>query len=374
MKANIVILSNIEWGFLKQRHQFLAENLAENGYHVVFVESAAKRNITLADIPRIIKRLKKNFSEKKKPTKSGSYSGIHIVTPIVLPSTLKFFRVLNKLIFINKLGKKISSKFIANLPVKVIWYAPTSTTRDLLSYLKPVKNVYDCVSNFEAFKNMPNDTVAIENNLIKQADVVCVDCDFLLNKHKHKCRRIELIEPAVDFELFNAPFKVRVVSKQIKSIVYYGQLESISKNPDLLVYLSQNGYDITVIGTVVEGTKLAPSVTVKPPVPNDQLPHIIGKFDAVILPYNNSEFSNGVIPAKVFECFAVGLPIIASLSYNLNKYSHLFITGNTYEEILSNLKNYSAEKEYQRSADKLQIAKEHSWGKFTELFVNVLEN
>lgn len=373
MKANIVILSNIEWGFLKQRHQFLAENLSNSGYNVVFVESAAKRNITFSDIPRIITRLKKNL-KKAEPSIENADTDVAVVTPIVLPSTFKFFRLLNKLIFIKKLSNKITSQFVDGLPVKVIWYAPTATTRDLIKMLKPVKQIYDCVSNFEAFTDMPTDTVNIEDALIKQADVVCADCDFLYDKHKHKAKRIQLIEPAVDFELFNAPFKEGKVSKEIKEIIYYGQLDRFKNDPELMIFLSRNGFKITMVGKLVEGIDLPPEITVKTPVPIEALPDIISKFDAVLLPYAISDFSNGVIPAKFFECFAIGLPIIASLSYNLKKYAHLFITGNNYEEILASLKSYSPDTEVARSEERLQIAKQHSWPRFTSLFLNVIEN
>ena len=228
MKENFVIISNIEWGFLKQRHQFLAEQLSEQGANVIFIESSAKRNPKLNDIPRILDRLQKViFTKKSKESDSDNTtadtntnnSKVNIITPFVLPSTLSIFRLFNKLLFLKPLKKKINSKIKKEQTTTVICYLPSSTSFELIESVKPDRVVYDCVSNFEALKNMPKDTVQLENKLIELADVTYVDCDFLYEKHKQKANKICLLEPGVDFELF-ANLNAGKEIKEIRNIGY----------------------------------------------------------------------------------------------------------------------------------------------------------
>ena len=364
---NIVILANIEWNFLKQRHQFLAENLCKRGYNVLFVESAAKRNPGIKDIPRIINRIKRNlFSNQSKKTDSFN-ENFNILSPIVFPSTNKFFRFLNNSLFIPLLNRKISKCLIKSQSTKVIWYAPTSTTSSLIKKMKPQVTIYDCVSNFEAFTEMPKDTTKIEDELIVQSDCMVVDCDFLYSKHCSKTNNIFLIEPAVDFDLFSEISKEEMEYK-IEKVVYYGQLDSLKINIGLINYLIENGIDVHVIGKVTCHSSEIKAV-IHETVDINQLPELLREYDALLLPYNLNDYTAGIIPAKFFECFATGLPIIATNLLNFKRFQKKMICGDNNEEILNNIKTFTFNfgKE-----ERIQIAKDHSWEKFTDKFTDIL--
>lgn len=365
-KKDIVILANIEWLFLKQRHQNLAENLVDFGYNVIFVESAAKRNPQFADIPRIFSRLLKSV----KTQTPHSDSAVNVVSPFVLPSTFKINRLFNKLFFVKKLASKISSYFKNDECILII-YAPTSTNLQLIDFLKPSKVIYDCVSNFEAFKEMPADTVQIENQLIKEANAVVVDCEFLLQKHTALSKTIKIIEPAVDFKLFNRFFKPQSRT-ELRKLIYYGQVDPLKIDINLLNFLAEKGITITIVGGV-KSTDISNLIEILPVVKSDQLPEIINKFDAIILPYNVNDYTNGIIPAKFYECFATGLPIVATKMYNFLRYENLLITGNTYDEILEQINLFTISSDTEHALERIKIAQNNSWQKFTENFSDVIE-
>ena len=158
MKPNLIIISNIEWKFLKQRHQYIAEGLLKY-YNVIYVESPVKRNPNLKDIPRIISRLIISLKKKKSSTQN-----IKIITPIVLPSTYNIFRKFNKIFFSKKLSKKIDNFLNSDKDTYILTYLPSETTFDLIQNLKHKLLIYDCVSNFEYVQGMPKDILKTEKN------------------------------------------------------------------------------------------------------------------------------------------------------------------------------------------------------------------
>ena len=55
-----------------------------------------------------------------------------------------------------------------------------------------------------------------------------------------------------------------------------------------------------------------PRIRVLPPVPNHKLPKLLHEMDILTILYQRSEYIDGVIPAKFFECIATGKPVLVS--------------------------------------------------------------
>ena len=365
---NVVILANIEWNFLKQRHQYVAEGLSELDYNVVFVESSAKRNPTISDIPRILSRIKKtiikksNSKKNKQPTKDSA--PVSVISPLVLPSTNWLFNTINDLIFSRILEKKIKKELV-NESTTVMAYAPTHTTMTLIKLIAPTNTIYDCVTNFEGLKGIPREVVEFEKDLLRNSSVI-VDCDFLLRKHKSISRSIEIIEPGVNAE----QFLIKKRSSDIKKVCYFG-LVSEKLDMELIYKLSESGILVDLIGEIRVDIQKERINRILPPVPHNSLPETLASYDALVLPYNDSEYTKGVIPAKFFECFATGLPIIASNRENFQRYKEHFITGNSNEDIVKAAKIYKDSEE--KRISRLTIAKEHDWISQIKRFAKTIE-
>lgn len=366
---NLVIIANIEWGYLKQRHQHLALNLCDT-FNVVYVESTAKRNPTLQDIPRIAARLAGLFGKRKRHSAADT-KGINIITPLVCPSTFAFFRLCNRLVFSRLLARQIRSRCTDNAKTILLTYLPSSTVFDIIRLLPHQALAYDCVSNFAGVEGMPPDTVLLEQQLIRQSDIVLTDCDFLLNKHRPLARRIELVEPGVDFALFSS---IRSdVCRKIQKITYYGAITD-KIDFDLLQYLLDRGIDITMIGPIRYHHKVLDSLRCLPPVPHRELPAQLVEADALIIPYRHNTFMLGVIPAKFFECFATGKPVITTYSDNYRRYEDLLLQGRTPEEIYRRMENLHREETEEKQHKRLEIAQAQDWRKLGTRICNFLES
>lgn len=356
MMKNLLILSNIEWNFLKQRHQHLALGLKDK-YNVIFVESLVKRNPGFRDISRIFRRI---FSTQKK-----SYAEIKIITPVILPSTFKVYRILNRLYFSRRLTKKIKSAMIGGSTV--LWnYLPSQTVIDLIDFIHPEAIVYDCVSNFAALDDMPRDTSKLEQEIVHKSNMVVVDCDFLYEKHRQSARRIELIGPGVDFIKFNMPYDA---VKGIRNLGYFGVVDK-RLNLEILHALKKAGYNIDLIGPVRLDRKLLTGINLIPEVPHADLPRALQKYDGYLLPYVHNELTKGVIPAKTFECFATGKPVIISGLINLKKYSAIAIFEDSADKLIQRLKGRIDTESL--SKQRLEVAQKHDWKKVTGRIHDIL--
>ncbi len=370
-RDNLVIISNIEWGYLKQRHQNFALALSDD-YNVVFVESSAKRNPSWQDIPRIANRLSTVFTVNKSTRrKTDSHEKVTIITPVVFPSTFKVFRLLNSLFLSRRLVQQIKTACIANRKTTLMTYLPSSTVMDIIQLLRHNTLLYDCVSNFAGIKEMPADTETIEQQLIRKSDCVFVDCDFLYEKHRGSANRIELIEPGVDFALFNSI--EGKTCQSIRKIIYYG---AISNKIDfnVLRYLAGKDIAITLIGPITFQHDRIDQIQYLPQVDHDKLPSALEKADALIIPYLHNEFMLGVIPAKFFECFATGKPVITTWSDNYKRYDNLILQGRTPEDIYQKITLIDQYETYGKQQKRIDIARKQDWKILSSRIISCIDS
>lgn len=349
---NIIFIANIEWFFLKQRHQFLAEALANSGNNIIFIESSAKRNPHFRDIPRIIKRLMSLFSRNQGASSTETNSSkVKIISPFVLPSTNFLFNFINDLVFTRILSSKIK-KFVNGNQVTIINYLPSHTSLSICKIIQPDFLIYDCVSNFEFVPGMPKNVVSTENTLIKSSDIVTFDCNFLKIKHDKKAKKSAVIPPGVTFDLFNLNLK----SYKINKVLYFGL---VSEKTDLeLLRCIGNICELDIVGECRVNTEDLNISTLLHKVEHSKLPRIISNYDALVLPYRDTEYAKGVIPAKFFECLATGLPVIASATPNLLDYKEFLLIAHDgdYESLIE---NYIFDDEQRLS--RIALAQRNDW-------------
>lgn len=360
---DIVILSNIEWDFQWQRHQIFATFFCNSARKVIFVESHAKRNPEFKDIPRIYKRLMrfiKKRGQKDPPHKGeGIRENLTVISPMVLPSTLKIFRKINRDIFIPWLVKSIQRE-ITDAPI-VLNYSPTQTSIDLIESLKPQIVVYDCVENFPEYPGVAEDTVEIENTLFRDADLITTDSEFLFEKARKVRSDAIRILPGVDYRHFNQADS-GTLDGPPKRLCYFGGIHERRINFHLLQHTGSQGFKIEIFGPVKSKLPAhSENMIFHGAVPYERLPALIRDFDCFILPYTLSEFTKGIIPAKLFECFATGKPIIATPLPSFVEYEDLIYLVGSGEECVEILKRMESSEDADKYNKRKALAEENSW-------------
>ena len=367
---HIVILSSIKWDFLWQRHQIFA-NYLSNYTDVTFVETTGLRN---PDIKKAISRLYRGTVNGKNLQSKEADISLKILPPIILPPTSKLFRIMNKSLFVQKLRKSI--KMGSNKPIILINYLPTQTSLDLVGSLNPEKVVYDCVLNFENFPGVVKDINDTENAFIKMADGFIVDSSHLIKKHSEKRKDIIEIPAAVDFEHFNSIYEENIPSTTVKKVTYFGGIDNYRIDWEIIESILAENIIVELIGPAPEKIPIIhPNLIHLQPVSHHLLPQALKDSDVLILPYKITEFTKGTFPAKLYECFATGKPIVATALPDLELFEEVIEIGRGKESFVAKLKSaiqYDVESP-QRRLNRVRIAKDNSWENRCNTFKSVLE-
>ena len=303
MSEQVVVLSSIDWDTAWQRHQIFAAQLAEAGREVFFVNNTGFRNPRLADLPRVWKRLVPSANN----TTNTIPNGLRVFSPKILPPTFPSFRALNSSLFIPKLVAQLKAAGLKSNPI-VIAYVATASTIGLIDALHPSAVIYDCASNFRGHPDAPADFAFHEAELLRRAGAVVCDSDFLYQQKKAEHPNVVQIHQGVSEEFF----KAAPPKPDFRRFCYYGTWVP-ELNHEFLAALANDGFDVTISG-FMKGTPppLPPSVHRLAPAPREQLVNRLENFDAILLPHRITPFMLGVIPAKIYECLAMGRPVIAA--------------------------------------------------------------
>lgn len=368
---HIVILSSIKWDFLWQRHQILAEFFSVYS-DVTFVETTGLRN---PNLKKAISRLYRGIVIGQKLQKKEQNESLKILPPIILPPTNKVFRKINKLFFIPKLQRNIST--FSNKPIILIIHLPTITSLDLMEKLNPIKVVYDCVLNFEKFPGVVKDIKITENILIKNADRFIVDSTHLIKKHADKQKDVIEIPAGVNFKHFNKLHQKDNPTNIVKKVTYFGGIDNYRIDWDIIESILTENIIVELIGPAPEKIPIThPNLIHIKPISHQLLPQALKDCDVLILPYKITEFTKGTFPAKLFECFATGKPIVATPLPDLENFKEIIEIGRTNESFINKLKlAFQKDLDFpNRKLERLKIAKENSWENRCSLFKEVLED
>lgn len=372
---DVVFLSNIEWTLQWQRHQIFATFFAQICRKVIFVNSHGKRNPTFKDIPRVLDRalrfVRTRGIKKQKKEDHNLPENLIVVSPLVFPSTYGIFRRINRILFIPILVRSIKNQGIEN-PL-VMNYMPTQTSRDVIQKLNPRLVVYDCVENFPEYPGVPRDTAEIEKNIFGSADLVFTDSKFLFDKASQNRNDVKRVLPGVDYSHF-AKADTGRSGGPVKSLCFFGGINDRRIDFRLLSDVARVGHvTIDMIGPVDSKIPaFPPNVVFRGPVDYSELPRYLKSCDCFLFPYKVTEFTKGIIPAKLFECFATGKPVITTPLPSFIEYGELMYLCKTADEIkdtIQNLEHLESEYKYMRRKD---LAKMSSWeSRFDEIVTQI---
>lgn len=140
-------------------------------------------------------------------------------------------------------------------------------------------------------------------------------------------------------------------------------------------------WEIELVGPVILGvedevTRLTrvPNVTVRPPVPYDEVPRVMSRFSVGIIPFRYDSLTRGVNPNKMYEYLAMGLPVVASrFSAEVQKYPDQVLAPKTSAEFVLACEDFVAKTgDQSRLADfrekAYEVASRHDWRVVAESF------
>ena len=297
----VVILSEINWSFLRQRHHFITENFAKQ-HDVVFVERILSREISFKNLKSFL--LNKLRSSKNNRVQIKNHSNIKFVKSFYIPSNSIVAKILNRIWYKFFLEKYVKDAFVYSFTPMI----------DLVEGYRCL--CFDIIHNWWDLK-WNQEVISKRLNLyLKKADAVITDSSpindrlTMLNLQSST----KLLLPGLSKEWFDFfQTESQVSKKKISSnrLVFFGNLRS---NSDLsLISRLSEMYKIDLYGVVQDSCKnFIQNCNLMGEFCQKQLMRKLLDYDAVILPYKNEEFSNYISPAKYFECLSLKIPIISN--------------------------------------------------------------
>ncbi|MBI4424833.1 MAG: hypothetical protein HY554_13965 [Elusimicrobia bacterium] len=319
LRLQVVLLSSVEWASAWQRHQAWASRFAAAGHEVFFVEGTGFRDLKPSDAGRVLRRLKNAAASAPG---APPPPGIRVVAPLVLPPTASAFRLANRAWLLPRLVGRLRALGLRPAPL-VLAYLPTATTLRLLDLLEPRLVVYDCVDNFEGHPSPPRDLGRTEFDLLRRSALALATSPFLLEKLAERHSNVHELHHGVDASFFAAPGP-EPERRAYRSFCYFGSLWHAVDYRHVRA-LAEAGFSVALLGPEREPPPPLPaSVRRLPSVPASRLAAALAEFDGLLLPYADTPYNRGVVPAKTYECLATGKPVLATPIGGLTRFNERF--------------------------------------------------
>lgn len=308
-RQKLLYIMGIDWEWIYQRPQILAEKFAED-YDVTVV------------FPRSVLECLKKKPDKAKMT-------MRILWTLPFQEKLSFIGMVAK-VFHGNLFKDIHSfdKIYIGYPLYQR-YIPADYTGQI---------IYDCMDNFEALypdQKRKHRIIRQEEELIRRCDVLVASAQFLVTKVNSVVgwAKARLVRNGISM-----PHVMPVKESQIKSDYHVGYIGTIAEwfDTELLRYGNEHfpnvHYHLIGPGTIspaIERTKLYGAV------PHYKLKDYAENLDCLIMPFLINDIVTAVDPVKLYEYIAFGKCIISVYYDEIARFEDFVYFYRSYEEFES---------------------------------------
>jgi glycosyltransferase involved in cell wall biosynthesis len=369
--ASIVCLSSIDWTFNRQNPQEVAHAFAENGNRVLFIENTGVRRATLRDAPRLWSRFLHWW--RSRGGLDRVTTDIDVLSPIVLPFPYSRAAIsINTRVLLRTVRKWLGSD---GGPLIVITFLPTPLALELISELKPALVVYYCIDRLAESSPQARKVVPSERKLLAEADLVLVTSNLLYQDAAEISARVSLVVSGVRVKEFERARQSRAetheaftgISRPIMGFV--GSLRD-STDAELLTQVAKLAPDLQFMlagPRFVDLTSLAtlPNVRLIDAIPHADVRNYMVRFDVGMLPYSINGFTAGIMPVKLKEYLAAGLPVVATPLPEVcdfeEKHRGLVRFGRNAEEFIEALRAALADNSPQLVSRRIAVAREYDW-------------
>lgn len=320
----ILYLSIVDWNWIKQRPQMIAEELS-------------KKSEVYCIYPVYHRKTELTNNKVKLPN-------LHLIPRFKVPFS-------GKSSFLKKIDDLFQHIFVAifilkNRPDIVYTSFPTDYSFFLRSFSRNV--IYDCMDNHPEFeKNSDNkkNIIKMERKLINLSSTVLVSSEYLkkelTSRYNIRENKIILVRNGYSGKILNVSALTHNVSNTMK-IAYIGTVSTwfdfdiLSKVVDL-----RDDIEFHIFGPVNVMKPTIKNVFFDGVINHDYLYQAIKDFDALIMPFQVNKIIEAVDPVKLYEYINFGKPII-SVYYEeikrFDKFVWFYSDESTFINCINNIK------------------------------------
>jgi len=293
-KFDLLVLPIIEWDFRFQRPQQLASQFARAGHRVFYLSHRfGPRPWTLEEKALFVWEV----------TLSGPKRNVY--RDLMDEEALQAY-----LDCLEQLRREAGLGATAVLVQLPFWWPLAKELRR--RWACPV--VYDCMDYHAGFSTNTARMLAVEDELLHEADLVVVSSKMLQDLAAKHNEKILLLPNACDFEHF-AAVAPRAEERR-PTVGYYGAIadwfdselvaEVAKLLPDWRVLLVGSTYSADL-----RPLKGLPNVEFTGEVPYRELPRYLSEMDVLFIPFKRTPLTDATNPVKFFEIMAAGKPLVS---------------------------------------------------------------
>lgn len=381
-RRNCVIVSSIDWSDNWQIHQLLANSLVDQGHRVLFIENTGMRAPRQGDYGRVLRRLR-NWKRSL-----GGFRDIRphlsIFSPLFLPYPYSRTALLiNRLLLssVLRVWRRIN-RF--HDPV-VISFLPTPLAQALTEDMNPELVIYYCADNMAAGSEGARAAAVHEQHFMKSVAAVYCTAENLVAQARKYNPNVLCLPAGVDLPKFTAALETPRPPADLAHLTspiigYVGSIRHIL-DQDLLVYLANAIPEASFVFvgpefTDVNRLRACPNIHLFGARAHDTIPDYIQCFDAALIPYEISEFTAAIYTCKVNEYLAMGVPVVATGTHELQKLvaenGPVVSIADTPETFLAALRAALQDKDPAARATRQAVAARNSWAsRFAEINADI---
>ena len=316
--TSIVCLASIDWAFNWQLPQEVASAFSAGGNRVLFVENTGVRSPRFRDARRLRARLR-NWRRAGGGVTSTSH-GVDVFSPLVVP--LPHSRLAS--LFNAGALRRVVRRWLGDdchRPLIVITFLPTALALAVIRSLDPTLVVYYCADRFAESSPGAGKVRRSEPGLLAEADLVLVTAEGLLPAARVTAR-VEFVPCGVrcqEFTRARAADSAPPPAFEGLSGPVIGFAGSLRNEIDLalLTLAAELAPDLNfvLVGPVdadVRRLVAHPNVRLIGPVSHPEVVRHMVCFDVGTLPYVLNDFTASVMPVKLKEYLAAGLPVVST--------------------------------------------------------------
>jgi glycosyltransferase involved in cell wall biosynthesis len=317
--TSIVCLASIDWAFNWQLPQEVASAFANNRNRVLFVENTGVRRATFRDAPRLRARFR-NWRRAAGGVTSAGH-GVDVFSPLLLPLPhSRLAGVINAHVLLRVVRQWLGDDH--DRPLIVITFLPTLLARAVIRGLNPALVVYYCADRLAESSPGARNLRHSEPRLLAETDLVLVTAKGLLPAASQLTAPVELLPCGVrsrEFERARAGDAEPPSAFGGLSGPVIGFVGSLRNEIDLalLTRAAELASDLNfvLIGPLqadVRRLAARPNVRLVEPMSHPEVVRHMVHFDVGILPYILNGFTASMLPMKLIEYLAAGLPVVST--------------------------------------------------------------
>ncbi len=241
--------------------------------------------------------------------------------------------------------------------------------------LTPKLIIFDCMDECCGYEGADTEVNESEKKLLEVTDLVFTGGRSLCNAKKLLHKNVHLFPDSIDYERFNGntkQAKKNIIKKPAAKIGYFGVIdERLDLNLLDKIAANKPKWKFEIAGPIVENMhgKLPErkNITFTGDIRDEEIPSIIGEWDAAILPYSKNNSTENTAPSRLLVYFAANKNIVST---SINDIVHYFGENgmvriadepDDFVKALEAAIKYKPEAEWQKKVD--SIIRKTTWEK-----------